>query len=1012
MKQILGAAALLLLALPAWPEPVRLTGRIEPAGAPGVRVELLPYVQDHAQALRSLGGQPPEPLATARPAADGRFELSAPEPGFYVLAARAEGFLEMRSALVPLFEETELPPVRLPKAGTLDLTVLDPSGKSAAGIRVQAWARSSASGGSGWSRAPRQGTSGTEGRLTLPWVRGEELELMASSPEFFGSTGAAKEGTAVLRLRRAPLVAVEARDAAGRPLPGALLRLEDQVLAVTGRDGRIAPGLPAVGVGIWLEAPDGRRAMLTLPPGERASRTVTLSSPEMLTGRVVDARTRAPLPGALVWSQAQGTFSQTRAGAGGSFRLAAAPGQNPVLAAGAHGYVAALQGPGTPDGATLALQPAAVLTGSVVDAADAPVADALVRALPEEGSFGLLPEPQARTDSTGRFRLRGLAAGASWRVRAFAKGLAPGEQVAMTAEPGQSAPPLRIVLGSGTSLTGRLVDPAGQPVPGAEAVLQPATMTSQEDELRATSEADGRFRFAHLGAGRFGLRIEHPGFAPAARKGLEVSGRPTALDLGDLRLTPGATIEGRVTDEQRRPVEQAFISAVSSNPLSGAAVSAESVRTGADGRFRIAGLTPGQRVDVHVEHPDYIPFEAPGVEAPRADPFDVILRTGRTLTGRVMDGERRPVQARISRLESMRMSFGGSMSSSWGEGTAGTSDEEGRFVLGRLAAGTVDLKFEADGFRAKTVPGIRIPETEDPAPLEVVLEPESALEGRVLTAAGAPAGGLWISMMRIDRQRLDLETSSGQTDADGRYRIGRLGPGAYEVHAFQGRGAPPVRTKISLSAGETRRLDLTLPPGDVRVEGTEASGLEPRRLPEEAVPGQEEPAEGLTLSGHLFLDGEPLAGAEVGVAPAEGGGPQTSARSRYDGGFTFERLQPGSLVLVVLAGGMGQARKIELASDQDVTIDLRTGLVTGHVLTTGGQPVAGAAVALQGEDSGLAFSFAVPGMLTDERGAFETRLAMGSYRLTATGEGFAPVLQTIVVTPGGTTEVQVVVASP
>jgi len=59
MRQILGAAALLsLLAGPARPEPIRLTGQIEPAEVPpGARVELQAYPRD---------GQPARPPVRRR----------------------------------------------------------------------------------------------------------------------------------------------------------------------------------------------------------------------------------------------------------------------------------------------------------------------------------------------------------------------------------------------------------------------------------------------------------------------------------------------------------------------------------------------------------------------------------------------------------------------------------------------------------------------------------------------------------------------------------------------------------------------------------------------------------------------------------------------------------------------------------------------------------------------------------------------------------------------------------
>ena len=92
MRQNLGTAALLvLLAAPAWSEPIRLTGHVEPAGTPGARVELRAYPRN---------GEPGPPPVTAEPAADGTFVLTAPRPGLYRLTVWAQGSLE--DAVTPL----------------------------------------------------------------------------------------------------------------------------------------------------------------------------------------------------------------------------------------------------------------------------------------------------------------------------------------------------------------------------------------------------------------------------------------------------------------------------------------------------------------------------------------------------------------------------------------------------------------------------------------------------------------------------------------------------------------------------------------------------------------------------------------------------------------------------------------------------------------------------------------------------------------------------------------------
>lgn len=665
-------------------------------------------------------------------------------------------------------------------------------------------------------------------------------------------------------------------------------------MAVTGRDGRIAMGVPAEGMegSLWLEAADGRMATLALQPRQGASsQTVTLSPVLSLAGRVLDVRTRRPVPDALVWKQNLfGWVVQTRTAADGIFRLAASPGRDPGLAAAAPGYVPVFQAEVAED-LTLPLRPAALLSGQVEDAAGRPIAGARVRALPAgEESFGFASSVETRSARDGKFRLRGLSPGSSWRLQTTAEGFAPGEQPAATGEPGQSPPPVRIVLGPGTTLAGRLLDPADRPVPGVEVVLQPSPEMmgmdwSPGEEIRATSGADGRFHLAHLGAGSLDLRTAHPDFAPAERREIQVPGRTAALDLGDLRLVPAATLEGRVTDEGGAPLAGVSVSSLVEQDFSRPPVIPETVQTGPDGRFRLRGLTPGQRIDVMAQRPGYVSFEAPGVEVPRAEPLDIVLHAERTLAGRVVDRAGLPVvQARILVVKSQEVSLGDGASSSHGLSTAGQTDPEGRFVLTQLEAGLLNLRIEASGFRPRTLQGVRIPERDEPSPLEVVLEPGTVLEGRVLTASGTPAAGVWVLASPFPQTR-GQKLSGEETDADGRYRMTDLGDGRHEVQVQRRTGAPALRREIELTAGGRHRLDLMIPSGGA-------------------------------VSGRVVdSQGEPVAGAELSLA-STGSPDGITITSSMDGSFRFADVEVGIYRLAGSARGYAPA-----AAPDDIQVD-------------------------------------------------------------------------------------------
>jgi protocatechuate 3,4-dioxygenase beta subunit len=414
MKQISRAATILfvlLLAAPVWAEPIRITGRIEPAGAAGARAELHSYPATEGPAL-----------ATARPAADGSFALTASESGFYRVIVRAEGRPELEHPLVPLVDETELPPVRL----------------------------------------------------------GEASARMGRFPQW----------------------------------------------------GPVQAPAPSVS-----------------------------AAPER-TGLVLDSVTRKPVAGALVWQQSGDFFSWTRSASDGSFRIAAKAGR--PLAAAAAGYARAVRPEVPPDApVSLALKPAVVLTGRVVDAEDRPLAGASVQVVPADPIpyyRGLRDLVSGFTREDGTFRLRGVPSRSMLQVGAEAAGFAPAEQMASTGEPGRSPAPLRIELGPGSSLTGRLVDADGRPVAGTEILLRDlgsldAGLAAIPRESRTVTDVSGRFQLDHLAGGVHRLSA---GSTASVLSEVEIPDQPSARDLGDLRLAPAA-----VAAVPSRPLESRLLSVTS-----------------------------------------------------------------------------------------------------------------------------------------------------------------------------------------------------------------------------------------------------------------------------------------------------------------------------------------------------------------------------------------------------------------------------------------------------------------
>lgn len=1040
MKRSAGlfALAVLLFASPSPAAPARVSGRIlapEGQGAPAARVELFRVRPGYEEGVRKLSGKPePPPAAAVQARPDGSYEVTAPEEGLFRIAIRAEGYIPME-ARAPVLEETEMPPARLVRASALQVRVTGPDRKPAEGVSL---CLSQAEFdldeiGTPWERV-RCGASGAGGTLSLPAGKGGYRAFVVTDPRFFGqSLQLPEEGPVEIRLTARKPLTIEARGRDGRPRSGVLVSGSSIPLGLTGEDGRLAVAVPDEATELDLEDSEGQRGRLTLQAGEvigRAPRIVTLGPPDVATGRILDSATRAPLAKALVWT----ADAQAWTAADGSFRLPVPPDPEVRFEAAAAGHTRGTESLGRENrSSTLLLAPASSIAGRVVDTEGRPVAGAELRAKPAQPSspeemMMLLTGVDASTRSDGSFRIGGLLPGQTYKVTASHEDFASAEVPADSSTPGRSAREIRIVLSRGVAASGRVVDAEGAPVAGAELTLLPAweggsitehpSLLFDSAKIETASGPTGAFRFPHLSPGRVHLRVRREGFSTASVRGIEIPDRPGEVDLGEVRLEPGAVIEGVVTDERGAPVEGAMVMSfqigLGMNMDEQHATMTElleaPIQTGPDGRFRIEDQVRGRRFDLTVIHPSYPKAEVAGVEAPTPEPLRIRLRAPRSLAGRVVDPEGRPVpHAEISKVELAASSLGVEVGWNADDANAET-DEGGRFRLTGLSPGDLSLTVQAPGYRIKKVDRVRIPEDRDAPPIEISLEVGAVLEGRVLDARGNSVAGASVSASR-NEERSDFPFLSSdpqtETDGEGRYRLDGLETATYHVWAESREGDQKVNASIEVRPG-ANRLDLTFPSG-IEVSGRvvdelgapvpgalvtlldaaasdawttrssadgsfrfpaipddgyrlsgKAGGFAATPYPQEVrvagapVRGLElRLSRGATITGRL-LGISPAELAEVSVTaffqePAELDEPLLNGVVDSQGRYRVPQATPGVWeVTAVLSSGRDASGEVEVAPGEEVILDLqfRTGVTLHGRVLLDGEPVGGAELLL------------------------------------------------------------------
>jgi protocatechuate 3,4-dioxygenase beta subunit len=721
----------------------------------------------------------------------------------------------------------------------------------------------------------------------------------------------------------------------------------------------------------------------------------------------------------------------------------------------------------------LSLPPVVTLTGRIVDRASRPVAGADLMLWtnadgPEGKGSSSSRRLQASSDARGRFRFEHVGRG-SYQMSIRSRGFAPAWREGIAGKGIQGTVDIGdLPLETGAVIEGLVTDPDGTPLAGAQVRVSCCDRSSLRRQLfdpepePLLTGADGSFRIADLeGRRSFSLRISRSGYVPASAPGVEA---PTAEPLR-IELRPARSLSLRVLDPQRRPVAGARVSQVELRETGAGKASSSSWsaiglgETDEEGRAVLSEMEPGE-LRLLVRAQGYRPAELAGLRIPEEgepEPLEVLLEPGVVLEGRVLDGRGEPMARAQMRV------FPPDPGSRPRPMLSALTEEDGRYRFDGLGPGEHQVEAEHWPSQRHAQGEIVLGES-GTYRLDLRLPAGVAVSGQVLGETGEPLSGAWVTLTRESSSEPDLPASSSSGGAfrfeavpDGLYRL-RAGSRDHRLatepdlvsvagREIEGlvvrleRGAAITGRILGVAREDLDRLRLAarsehgepsagagltaegvyrlspLIPGTWQVTATLASGLSVTgtvrvEAGEEAVLDLEMPR-GIALSGRVLVDGQPLSGAQVssflpmGSSRKLARGPGTT--TRYDGSFALRGLRPGRLDLGVFARGIFHSESLDLTADREITIEILTGGLSGHVLSSTGEPVAGAAVSLRGEDDRSGIWSQAAQANADKTGAFEVpRLAAGSYRITAGAKGFGPASHTVVVTPGGTAEIRVV----
>ncbi|MFP4501738.1 MAG: carboxypeptidase regulatory-like domain-containing protein [Candidatus Hydrogenedentota bacterium] len=356
---------------------------------------------------------------------------------------------------------------------------------------------------------------------------------------------------------------------------------------------------------------------------------------------------------------------------------------------------------------------------------------------------------------------------------------------------------LLCTLGQAGEIAGRVVDPAGDPIPEARVFAEPGLAGS----LTETQTGDaGRFRFDDVPAGPVGIMAWAEGYAfGGTHVNLGAGAQPVTITI---TLAAPVTLSGRVRSAEGGNVEGAKITRVALLGESKVGIpfgklagfGFDTPVSDADGRFSVPHLPASRTVVLKIGHPEYAQEAVPEVSSDAGN-VRIKLYRGVLVEGSVVSHEEEfSVANAMVVIRNARPPHDSALA---------RTDGRGRFSV-RLKPGVYLYRAEARSYRS---PGWTRLAVTGEMPVQSVTLPMAGA-GLIRGVVKDALDGDPVSGVRVLLETQGNIAASVYTGASGTFEFeAAAGKNTVRVHPAPGYLPPPKNTvRVMLEEGENREL--------------------------------------------------------------------------------------------------------------------------------------------------------------------------------------------------------------